>query len=51
MKKEENKRRIFLKKLAYTAPVLIALGQLIKPTKALGSEPPPPPDCPPGFLC
>lgn len=27
-------RRKFLKKAAYSAPVLLALGQLIKPTKA-----------------
>jgi len=31
---EENKRRKFLKKAAYSAPVLLALGQLTKPTKA-----------------
>ena len=38
---EENKmvetsstRRKFLKKAAYTAPVLLVLGQLTKPTKA-----------------
>jgi len=55
MKKEENKRRIFLKKLAYRAPVLIVLGQLAKPTqlKAGASQPPPPPGgddgFPPGF--
>lgn len=29
-----NKRRKFLKKAAYSAPVLLALGQLTKPTKA-----------------
>ena len=40
MKKQENEnqkrddRRAFLKKAAYKAPVLVALGQLAKPTKA-----------------
>jgi len=28
-----SKRRYFLKKAAYSAPVLLTLGQLIKPTK------------------
>jgi len=32
--KETNKRRKFLKKAVYSAPVLLALGQLAKPTKA-----------------
>lgn len=43
MKKvEQPKRRKILKKLAYTAPLVIALGQLTKPThlKADGSQPP-----------
>lgn len=31
MKKEDNKRRIFLKKLAYKAPIIMILGQLVKP--------------------
>ncbi len=30
----KQKRRKFLKKAAYSAPMLIALGQLVKPTKA-----------------
>jgi hypothetical protein len=52
-KEEEPKRRKFIKKLAYSAPVLTILGQLAKPTevKADGSEVEAPPDCPPGFLC
>ena len=29
-----QKRRDFLKKAAYSAPVLLTLGQLVKPTKA-----------------
>jgi len=33
-KKESSTRRDFLKKAAYTAPVLLVLGQLAKPTKA-----------------
>jgi len=56
MKKEDNKRRIFLKKLAYSAPVVTLLGQLAKPiqSKAGGSQPDPPPGgggggFPPGF--
>jgi len=32
--KVESNRRKFLKKAAYSAPVLLALGQLAKPTKA-----------------
>ncbi len=31
---EASTRRTFLKKAVYSAPVLIALGQLAKPTKA-----------------
>lgn len=30
---KETNRRKFLKKAAYSAPVLVALGQLVKPTK------------------
>ncbi len=41
MDKQENKRRDFLKKAAYTAPVLLALGQLAKPTKAQADSGPP----------
>jgi len=33
-KLETSKRRKFLKKAEYSAPVLLALGQLVKPTKA-----------------
>ncbi|GEM_PF-6737538 len=42
---EKSSRRYFLKKSAYVAPVLMALGQLVKPTnvQALGSVPGPPP--------
>jgi len=32
--KKRDNRRAFLKKAAYKAPVLVALGQLAKPTKA-----------------
>ncbi len=39
-------RRSFLKKSAYTAPVLVAMGQLVKPTSvhadSTGGPPPPP---------
>jgi len=31
--KTEEKRREFLKKVAYKAPVLLTMGQLLKPTK------------------
>jgi hypothetical protein len=41
-----NKRRDFLKKAAYTAPVLLVLGQLAKPTKAQADSGGP--DGPPG---
>jgi len=34
VKKEVQNRRTFLKKAAYSAPVLLILGQLSKPTKA-----------------
>jgi hypothetical protein len=33
-KNNHNPRREFFKKAAYKAPVLLALGQLAKPTKA-----------------
>jgi|GEM_PF-2354525 len=36
-----RKRRDFLKKSAYAAPTLIAMGQLIKPQKANAFGPPP----------
>jgi len=41
-----SKRRDFLKKAAYSAPVLMALGQLAKPTKAQADsgDPSGPPD-------
>jgi hypothetical protein len=41
----QDSRRDFLKKAAYTTPVLIALGQLVKPTDAQADStiPPPPP--------
>ena len=37
----ENKRRTFLKKAAYSAPVLLVLGQLAEPTKAQADSGPP----------
>ena len=42
----ENTRRKFLKKAAYSAPVLMAMGQLVKPEKASAdfSSPDGPPD-------
>lgn len=43
-KKSQKERRNFLKKVAYSAPSLIALGQLVKPTSAHAeSNLPPPP--------
>ena len=43
-RREESERRIFLKKAIYRTPVLIAMGQLIKPEKARAeSDIPPPP--------
>ncbi|MDQ7083751.1 MAG: hypothetical protein Q9M36_01955 [Sulfurovum sp.] len=45
--KKPNTRRKFLKKALYSAPILVSLGQLAKPTslKADGSQPDaPPPD-------
>jgi len=44
---QEPKRRQFLKKAVYSAPVLLALGQLAKPTKAEADSGPP--DGPPGW--
>ena len=44
---EASRRRQFLKKAAYSAPVLLALGQLAKPTKAEADSGPP--DGPPGW--
>jgi len=38
---QESARRKFLKKAAYTAPVLLALGQLAAPTKAQADSGPP----------
>jgi hypothetical protein len=45
---KQPERRKLLKKLAYTAPILIALGQLTKPTnvQAGGSQPVSPPSNP-----
>ena len=42
---ESLSRRTFLKKSAYSAPVVIALGQLVKPSSAnaANSVPAPPP--------
>jgi len=42
---EKSSRRHFLKKSVYSAPVLMALGQLVKPTdvQALNSVPAAPP--------
>ncbi|HIQ28829.1 MAG TPA: hypothetical protein EYH42_10095 [Sulfurovum sp.] len=44
-KDQVSSRRTFLKKAVYSAPVLMAMGQLAKPTnvQADGSVPPPPP--------
>lgn len=39
--KKPNDRRKFLKKAAYSTPVLFALGQLTKPTKAQADSGPP----------
>jgi hypothetical protein len=42
--KPETGRRSFLKKAAYSAPVLLAMGQLVKPESAHAeSQLPPPP--------
>ncbi len=45
VEKKENARRTFLKKAAYTAPIILTLGQLLKPTEvyALSTPPPGPP--------
>ena len=45
VEKKENSRRTFLKKVAYTAPIILTLGQLVKPTKvhADSGTPPGPP--------
>jgi len=41
----DNNRRNFLKKSLYKAPMLVVLGQLIKPTSIYAeSDVPPPPD-------
>ena len=44
-KKVTSSRRQFLKKAVYSAPVLMAMGQLLKPThlQADSTVPPPPP--------
>ena len=49
-KQEEAKisRRGFLKKAAYSAPVLVALGQLVKPT-SICADPSGGPGGPPGW--
>lgn len=39
--KESHDRRHFLKKAAYSAPVLLVLGQLAQPTKAEADSGPP----------
>lgn len=52
VKEEQNEteisRRSFLKRSAYSAPVLVAMGQLVKPTNihadGTGGPPPPPND-------
>ena len=44
--KRVNSRRTFLKKAAYTAPIVLTLGQLVKPTKVHADSGPP--DGPPG---
>jgi len=41
-KKERQKRRGFLKKTAYAAPTLIAMGQLLRPTETEAGFGPPP---------
>ncbi|HFD13683.1 MAG TPA: hypothetical protein ENJ34_00100 [Epsilonproteobacteria bacterium] len=46
LEKKENSRRTFLKKAAYTAPIVLTLGQLVKPTKVHADSGPP--DGPPG---
>ncbi len=41
-----NTRRSFLKKTAYSAPVVIALGQLVKPSNAHADKTGGPPEAP-----
>jgi len=41
LSQKESKRRKFLKKAVYSAPVLLALGQLAKPTEAHADSGPP----------
>lgn len=38
-KMEENSRRAFLKKAAYVAPTIVALGSITKPISAMASGP------------
>ena len=45
--KRVNSRRTFLKKAAYTAPIVLSLGQLVKPTKVHADSGPP--SGPPGW--
>ena len=42
VEKEQQERRGFLKKTAYAAPTLIAMGQLLRPTKTEATFGPPP---------
>ena len=37
-KQEGSKRRAFIKKAIYTTPVLVAMGQLAKPTSAQADD-------------
>ena len=37
----KNERRAFLKKVAYSAPVLVSLGALVEPKEAVASTRPP----------
>ncbi len=47
--KMQKERRGFLKKTAYAAPTLVALGGLIKPRKANAADFGPPPSDPRGW--
>lgn len=40
--KMQNERRSFLKKTAYSAPVIASMGALLRPTKAKANFGPPP---------
>ena len=48
-KQKQTDRRAFLKKAAYSAPVLIAMGQLAKPTLAHACDASGGPGGPPGW--